>query len=325
MTERRSNVGGVLIALGKSAAYLALFLGSQVLVSMVYMVYVTMGLMGEGITDELALAEALLERVVSATVPLTLASGLLTLAIVAIVYFGVRHMRPGEALWLRPVRGSALWSGAALAPALYMLVTLMMALLPEGMLEDYNEAASSLDEVGVAAFLLVVIVSPIVEEVIFRGLIMTRLARVMSPWPAALLSAAIFGACHGQFIWACYAFVLGTAFGLLDLRARSILPSILAHIAFNLIGQVFTTLSHFFPGEQWAAPVVMALFVLGLLMIFVCRRDIAAIFHPEAPVFAEDAPAPAAPYAAPAWEERFDGEETYLYRDFESEQNPWED
>ncbi len=62
MTERTSNAGGVLAALGKSAAYLALFLGSQVLVSMIYMVQITAELLGEGITDELALTEALLER-----------------------------------------------------------------------------------------------------------------------------------------------------------------------------------------------------------------------------------------------------------------------
>ena len=325
MTERTSNAGGVLAALGKSAAYLALFLGSQVLVSMIYMVQITAELLGEGITDELALTEALLERMLAVSVPLTLASGLLTLAVVAIVYFAIRHMTPGEALWLRPVHGSALWSGAALAPALYVLVTLVMALLPESLLNDYNEAASSLDEVGAVACLCVVIVAPVVEEVVFRGLIMTRLARAMPPWPAVLLSAAIFGACHGQFIWACYAFVLGTVFGLLDMRAGSILPSILAHITFNFIGQVFTTLSHFFPEEGWVAPLVVALFVVGLLMIFVCRRDIAAIFHPKAPAFGGGVPAPSPSYEALAWEERFDGEETYLCRDYDTIQNPWED
>lgn len=324
MTERTSNAGGVLAALGKSAAYLALFLGSQVLVTYLYLIYV-LGELGMGAIDSPDFETILLERMLSASVPLTLASGLLTLAIVAIVYFAIRHMTPGEALWLRPVHGSALWSGAALAPALYVLVTLVMGLLPESLLNDYNEAASSLDEVGAAAFLCVVIVAPVVEEVVFRGLIMTRLAKAMPPWPAVLLSAAIFGACHGQFIWACYAFVLGALFGLLDMRAGSILPSILAHITFNFIGQVFTTLSHFFPEERWVLPLMAALFGFGLVMIAICRRDIAAIFRPEAPAFVGGSPAPTAPYEALAWEERFDGEETYLCRDFDSEQDPWED
>lgn len=324
MTERKTNWASVLVALGKMAAFLALFLGSQMVVSYIYLFFI-LGDLGPNAMEDLEVMEILYDRLISASMEMTLVSGLLTLAIVAVVYFAIRRMRPGEALWLRPVHGSALWSGAALAPALYVLVTMMMALLPESMLEDYNEAASTLDDVGVLAFLCVVIVAPVVEEVVFRGLIMTRLAKAMPPWLAALLSAAVFGLCHGQIVWFCYAFVLGAVFGLMDLRAHSILPSILAHITFNLIGQLFTTLSYFFPEERWAVPVVTALFVVGLLMVFVCRRDIAAIFHPAAQVFDEDVPAPASPYAPLAWEDRFDGEETYLYRDFDSEQNPWED
>ncbi len=330
MTEDRPRAGQVLAAAGKTLAFLALFLGSQMAVSYVYLYYV-LGELGPGALSDPDLYQILLDRVMSASVGLTLVSGLMTLAIVAVIYFAIRRMTPGEAMWLRPVKGPALWSGAALAPALYVLVTLMMALLPEGVLEDYNQAASILDEVGVMAFLCVVVVAPLAEEVVFRGLIMTRLTEVLSPWPAVILSATVFGLCHGELVWFCYAFALGLVFGLLDMRARSILPSILAHIAFNLIGQIFTMLNCFFPEGQWAAPVVLALFVIGLLMIFLCRREVSAIFRmaplPEAGAPAPGAvsPGPVAYYEAPPAEERYSGGETYSYRDDVTAQDPWED
>ncbi len=329
MMERKPGVAGVLVAMGKMAAYLALFLGCQMAVTYVYMIQV-IGEMGPDSIQDPGFLNAVYERTLSASIPLTLVSGLATLAVLAVVYLAIRRMRPQDAFWLRPVKGSALWAGAALAPALYVLVTAVMAIVPQGLLDDYNQAASGLDEAGVLAFLCVVIVSPVVEEIIFRGLIMTRLARAMSPLPAVILSAAVFGLCHGQFLWFCYAFVLGMVFGLLDMRARSILPSILAHVAFNLIGQIFTILDHVFPEERWVVPAMAAMFLAGLLGVFVCRKNIAAFFRPLPSADAEDAAAPAAPpvalYAPQAGEgEVFGGGETCSWRDDVTEQNPWRD
>ncbi len=329
MKEERPGAGQVLAAAGKTLAFLALFLGSQMAVSYVYLYYV-LGELGPGALSDPDLYQILLDRVMSASVGLTLVSGLMTLAIVAVVYFAIRRMAPGEALWLRPVKGAALWSGAALAPALYALVTLIMMVLPQGLVEDYAEASASLEDASALAFLCVVVVSPVVEEVVFRGLIMTRLTRVLPPWPAVVLSACIFGLCHGEFLWFCYAFALGLVFGLLDMRTRSILPSILAHMAFNLIGQTFTTLSSLFPEGRWVMPALLALLVLGLLLAFLFRREAAAIFRMD-PVEEERTPAPgaAAPgpvlyYEGPAAEGGFSGEETYSYRDDVTAQDPWE-
>ena len=95
---------------------------------------------------------------------------------------------------------------------------------------------------GVIGIVAVVLVAPVVEEFIFRGLIMTRLAQAMPGWLAAALSAAIFGLCHGHPVWFAYTFVLGVLFGLMDLRLGSIWPSILAHMVFNGVGQILDLL-----------------------------------------------------------------------------------
>ena len=335
MTDRAPGLGRYVAALGKMAAFVGLFMGCQFVVSYVYLVGLLTD-MGLDFLEDPNAFNTLYERLAAASIPLTLVSGLLTLAIVAVVYFAIRRMSPAEAVWLRPVHGGALWVGAICAPALYMAVTMVMALLPQQVLDGYTEASAVLDDVGPVAFLCVVIVSPVVEEVIFRGLVMTRLARVMNPWTAVLISACVFGVCHGQIVWFCYAFFLGVIFGLMDMQARSILPSILGHIAFNFIGQMITTADALFPEERWVLPAFIALILAGVILVIVFRKDVAALFRPLPAVPEEDVPQfddrrSAAPdqsssayYERLAGEDAFLGENTYTSQEDETEQDPWE-
>ena len=69
--------------------------------------------------------------------------------------------------------------------------------------------------------------APVLEEIIFRGLILTSLERGMPSWAALLLSAFLFGICHGHPVWAAYAAIFGVVLGVLALSYRSILPGLL--------------------------------------------------------------------------------------------------
>jgi membrane protease YdiL (CAAX protease family) len=121
-------------------------------------------------------------------------------------------------------------------------VSLVLGALPEDWTNSYAEAASFVDQTGVLAFVATALVAPVVEEVLFRGLIFTRLRRVMPGWAAVVLSAAVFGACHGEFVWFCYAFFLGVIFALLTEKTGSILPSMVMHLVFNTTNEVYAIL-----------------------------------------------------------------------------------
>lgn len=266
----------VLVALLKSACYLALFLGMQVLV----MVPVVVSLAIRAVLEQDTMDESMFYELVEGNVmTFSLISGLLTLMAILIFYRGYGK-KPSEALWLRRVPAPTLWEGAALAPGLYFVVTLVLFVLPEAWLESYNEAAAGLDSGGVLGVLAVAVVAPVVEEFIFRGLIMTRLSKAMPGWLAILLSAVIFGACHGHPVWFAYAFVLGSVFGLMDWKAGSIWPSILGHVAFNAIGQVFTLLPETESGVGEIAAVLILLAVAVIAPVL-DRRAVAALFRPS--------------------------------------------
>ena len=264
----------VIVALLKSSCYLGLFLGMQVLVMLP--VAITAGIQqaigGQELGDQLF--RALMDNAML----FSLISGVLTAAAVLAFYL-IRQKKLSEALWLRRVDAPSLWAGASLTPALYLAVILVMAALPRAWMESYSEASSGIGSGGAATLIATVLVAPVVEELIFRGLIMTRLSKAMPGWMAVLLSAATFGICHGHPVWFGYTFVLGAFFGFVDLRTGSIWPSILAHLTFNAIGQAFTLVPE---SESGVGTLIMLVVVLlaGIAAPILDRKGIAGLFRP---------------------------------------------
>lgn len=297
--RKPDRAGQIFGALGKSICYLSLFMGMQILVMLPVIVN---GIAAE-LTGRQAEGGALADAIMAADVMLlSLISNLITLAFVLLFYL-IRRKKLSEALWLRRVSAPVLWEGAALAPVLYLAVTAVLAVLPEAWLDSYNEASADLGGGTVIGALAVALIAPIVEEFIFRGLIMTRLAKAMPGWLAVLLSAAVFGACHGHPVWFGYAFVLGVFFGFMDLKANSIWPSILGHMAFNAIGEIVSAV----PETEEGTEIIIVTGVLLLAAIafpLLDRKAVGALLRPTPKALPAQEP-PLAPqtYEFDPWDE----------------------
>lgn len=94
----------------------------------------------------------------------------------------------------------------------------------------------SVNETGIFTFLLMVIVAPVLEELIFRGLILDGLLKNYSPIKSILIASLLFGLVHlnpWQFITG---FILGIFSGWVYYRTGSISFSIIIHATANLCG-----------------------------------------------------------------------------------------
>ncbi len=78
-----------------------------------------------------------------------------------------------------------------------------------------------------------VLVPPLVEEMMFRGVVLQSLRRFGDGF-AILGSALIFGMMHGNFPQTAFAFLAGLAMGYAAVQSGSLLPSILIHFINNL-------------------------------------------------------------------------------------------
>ncbi len=84
--------------------------------------------------------------------------------------------------------------------------------------------------IGISA----VIGAPLMEEVLFRGLILNRLLSKMSIWVAILLSSLLFAVSHLEFTQAIYCFFMGVAIAYVYVKTRSLIPCMIGHGLINL-------------------------------------------------------------------------------------------
>lgn len=84
-----------------------------------------------------------------------------------------------------------------------------------------------------AAFIPLVILTPLAEESIFRGFMFTGFRRHMPFWPAAIGVSAIFGLAHGQVNVGLDVFVMSMVSCYLRENTKSLWPSIFLHAIKN--------------------------------------------------------------------------------------------
>jgi membrane protease YdiL (CAAX protease family) len=134
--------------------------------------------------------------------------------------------------WPRAL-GLAVVAVIAILIGAYLLLALTQAgdeqnLTPEGW--DGSRAGQY-----AASFVAVVLIAPVVEELLYRGVGLTLLAPY-GRWVAVGVTAAIFGLGHGlllslaAFVW------FGIVVALVRLRTNSLYPAILVHATFNALG-----------------------------------------------------------------------------------------
>ena len=271
-TEHSYSAKGVLAALGRSALYQLFFVAVQVLLPFVY---------GIGIAADAAInrgadlaqgAQAVAERLLDGLSALTLLSCLI-IAAVLLLWFLLRRKPLSEAAGLRHCSGWTVGFCAFGAVGLYVLVSLVLALLPESWMEEYGKAMRLSTETGLIPALAVVAGAPVAEELVFRGVIQSRLERAMPVWIAIVLQAVLFGFIHGTPVQIGYAFLMGLLFGYIRYRTGSILPTIAAHAAFNAMNDPLGLLGGF--AEKWQFLAVMAAVCAAGCVL--CRRGLSGL------------------------------------------------
>jgi exonuclease SbcC len=109
------------------------------------------------------------------------------------------------------------------------------------------------------------ILTPFIEEMIFRGIVWHRLRRGFSPLQAALISAALFGAAHENIPQGIYAFVMGMVFALgYEVTRRFEVPFLL-HCTCNLAVLAASSAGW---GEILSQPVWIIFFAIGSAAVF---------------------------------------------------------
>jgi membrane protease YdiL (CAAX protease family) len=124
------------------------------------------------------------------------------------------------------------------------------------------------------------VLSPIMEELIFRGRLYNLLGHCVSPFMAAFLSSLLFAAVHLQPIVMIEGFLSGMLFSYMYLLKRSIILPIMLHICNNMIAYGLQILSYagkplmeYIGSEHYYLPLYITSSALVLVFVaFMAKR-----------------------------------------------------
>ncbi len=144
---------------------------------------------------------------------------------------------PGESssravLLLLTLPIALLFAGAAVV--IDDLMAWVLVLLP--MTQSQYDMFARLMSDGVTTLIVLCLVAPFLEEMLFRGVFLRSFLQQYSTKQAIVFSSAVFGIAHMNIYQTLTAFILGLMLGWIYLRAQSLWPCIVGHAAFNLSG-----------------------------------------------------------------------------------------
>ncbi|MCS6886009.1 MAG: type II CAAX endopeptidase family protein [Acidobacteriota bacterium] len=136
------------------------------------------------------------------------------------------------------------------ATLLMLLISaIISSVLPNGE-TDFEKVMKISSSVRIATALLAVVTAPLVEEVVYRGVLFAPISKVYGTKPAILIVSALFVAVHLPQYWGGWAVLvsltmLSVALTLLRAATGSLLPCFAVHTLFNAVNGLFIVISGF--------------------------------------------------------------------------------
>jgi len=218
-----------------------------------------------GIGHAVLLIVAILVLEVMLAIPVSIAGVVLDLrfeehpvlmALVSLFAFGLvlawgakRTQKPATEIYpVTPVRGALLVPIVLTVIGLGILLSELDNVVrftmppPKWLLDFFKTLTAPENPVPWESFIVLVVVAPVTEELLFRGLILRGFLSRYSVATSVLVSALLFGVMHGNPWQFFSATILGIVFAWWFMRSRSLLPCLVGHSCSNAIVLVSSVL-----------------------------------------------------------------------------------
>lgn len=228
-----------------------LYLGVTFAVEFIFMIVVAvLGISRYGATDQAQLYDFIMNATMSQALSMTLLAGLATAPILIFIYIRDNNKDRRNGTFVKYKLNSILKYLLIIPFGVFNMlwanyfVALLQLVMPKFMLESYTDTQQIIEGGGFLMQLVTAgIVAPIVEELIFRGLVYRRTKKMTGTIAAAILSAALFGVFHGNWVQAPYAFIIGIVAVFVYEKFKSIVAPIMLHMSANILSVLIMTLA----------------------------------------------------------------------------------
>ena len=259
----------ILIALAKCAGYILIWLGIQIVLGFVLSFILMLQSIGmSGAEMDAFYNEAVLKH----SVTLTILTNLISLGIFYLIFRlakkpffkKIKTDLPDKKSYLPTI---ALGFSAQFVTNLVLGILMnVLKVFPQSWIDQLEENGEIIEVANpFLSFFAVVILAPVFEEILCRGLLLNTLRKTMKKWYAIVVSAVIFGIIHGNPIQFIYATAIGILLGWIYTKFDSILIPMLCHLMFNLVSQI----ASYFDTENEVFLVFFGLIAYASVPIFV--------------------------------------------------------
>ncbi len=255
-------------------------LACSVIGSVVYSMRIAMNGETDLLNDPAALQAAVTDYIMQYIIYAVIVAQILTL-IGAVIWYGILIKKKNIN---RPVKDCVnvrtilmcILAGIGLQLVIDFFLNIAALTFPNAM-GAYSELVETvgIGETTWISLLATVILAPISEELLFRGLTLRFLRSAGTKFAIAnVLQALFFGILHMNLVQGIYAFVVGLVLGYVAGKCRTVFLPILLHLCFNFAG---TFLAAWLSGKSgWLMQSV--LMVIGVLMLagafFLIQKEI---------------------------------------------------
>lgn len=233
------------INIASGLGYYILFIGINILVSLIvevaYGAYIGIELSSVGgtlLTQEEAV-QMYMEFYNKYAIAITLTYQIILLLIISWI-FRIRKKQLRDEIMLFAITKEDILSAIVLGLTAQFFLSYAIELfpIPEDIMNGYIQASSpALQSQNIFLQIIsVVIIAPIVEEIVFRGIILRKFGKAMPIILAVILNSCLFGLGHGQIVWMIYTAILGILFSIVMIKEKSVVAPILMHMVYNFSG-----------------------------------------------------------------------------------------
>ncbi len=251
-------------SLGKAAVYFFVYFFIQIFVSIVFStglsVKMTMEKIDAGeVIDTVEMTERLEAEIMNSAMLMTFLAGILVLFVFWII-FCIRKKKFMNEVCIYPIPIKSIVPIIFMAGCFNVITSVIISIFPwpQAWMESYAQSSSAVDS-SLSAWLTAVVMAPVLEEIVFRGLVYTRLKEGLPRVMAAIMTSLLFGVVHGTIIWAIYTFIFSMILIWIFEKFQSLTAGILLHLGYNLSGMALSLI----PEE--AGFLILVLFAFSIL------------------------------------------------------------
>ncbi len=275
------KIGWTVVSLLPMAGFMVIQIGCSVAASVLISVITMMQQGGSMAADELVVYVS--NRVMENIIPILMVSQILAILVFGLWYYFAYGRKPRPEGTDKPKLQHILLIlvlGLAAQFAISGVLSVVESLAPS-MLEKYDQLMemAGITETTLLSILSTVILAPVSEELVCRGVVF-KLAGKVSPnfWVANIIQALSFGILHANWVQGIYAFALGIVLGLVYRRFQNIWLCMLLHAAMNFSGILVGPYYSLFPEKYVLAAFILT--VLAAAAVFtLCYRKIMCREH----------------------------------------------